>query len=476
MKIDGCDYFDVPPQGCEGDRATCGPAQARPSCTRPSPARTRTPRRTTRRSTAAPRSSPTRPPHDPLVAFEHELIARGAAQPGAGRRDPRRRARARPRAADAALAAPQPDPASALDHLVALPAIIDRCPASRRSSADAPPVTFGEAIRLTLHEPMANDERIRVFGEDVADADGRARRGAGIGGVFGTTYGLHASFGAARCYNTPLAEANIVGRGVGQALRGLRPCPRSSSSTTSGRRCSRSARRRRRRGGARTARSRARWCCGCAIGGYLPAARSGTPSAASRSSPTSPGCDLMFPSRARDAAGHAPRRVPLRGPGALPRAQAPLPAALPAIRCRRADYMRAVRQGGVRPRRRRPHDRHLGRHGAPLAARGRTARRRGDRVEILDLRTLAPVGPRDRRRLGDARPAACSSCTRTCSRADSAPRSPHSSPTSASSTSTPRCGGCAAADTWVAYEPGLEDAILPQVADIKRDLEALLKY
>jgi len=128
-------------------------------------------------------------------------------------------------AADAALDAVRPAPISVINQVVAPPKITV-VPSEPVTEADAEAVTLGEAIRLTLHEQMALDERIRVFGEDVADADPRVMNEVpGKGGVFGITFGLQRAFGEARCFNTPLAEANIIGRAVGQAVRGLRPCP-----------------------------------------------------------------------------------------------------------------------------------------------------------------------------------------------------------------------------------------------------------
>ena len=137
-------------------------------------------------------------------------------------------------AVDQALEAAPPKPDSVTQYVYSpyldpTSSAFDTQPAPSVASDNKKPApkTMADLINATLRDEMRRDERIVIFGEDVADCSRdqylKAKQIKGKGGVFKLTAGLQCDFGSDRVFNSPLAEASIVGRATGMATRGLKP-------------------------------------------------------------------------------------------------------------------------------------------------------------------------------------------------------------------------------------------------------------
>ena len=130
-------------------------------------------------------------------------------------------------ATDAALASPQPDAGELFSHVYSPTAD----PTSAAFDTEASPAFSGnpttmvDLINAALKDEMRRDGRVVVWGQDVADATREEvlAECKGKGGVFKVTSGLQKAFGGERVFNSPLAEATIVGTALGWAARGLKP-------------------------------------------------------------------------------------------------------------------------------------------------------------------------------------------------------------------------------------------------------------
>ena len=165
--------------------------------------------------------------HDPLRQFGALLIKEGVADESGLQQLKVEVDREINEAADQALASRQPAPETATQFVYSP----DVDPTSKDFDKEdgvelsGNPGTMVDLINRCLHTEMKRDPRVLVFGEDIADCsrEDSLDKVKGKGGVFKVTANLQREFGSARVFNTPLAEANIVGRAIGMATRGLKP-------------------------------------------------------------------------------------------------------------------------------------------------------------------------------------------------------------------------------------------------------------